>query len=108
MDAYIYNALEIDEIRLLELRYGDINTQLDANLHIYRLPDDEEPRSGHQVFLTRDSGFNVPNAPSYQALSYTWGVDAPTQPVLKYSRTETFPTSQSSQISTVPFGSFEN
>ncbi len=71
MDAYIYNALELDEIRLLELYNGGINTELDANLRSYRLPDDEEPGSGHQVFLTRDGGFNVPNAPRYQAWEKT-------------------------------------
>lgn len=90
MDAYIYNALELDEIRLLELYNGGINTELDANLRIYRLPDDEEPGSGHQVFLTRDGGFNVPNAPSYQALSYTWGEDAPTRQMLRILKDGSF------------------
>jgi len=83
MEPYVYNPLETDEIRLLEFRYDDRNAELEANLRTYRLPENEEPRSGHQVFLTRDSGFDVPNAPNYQALSYTWGLDTSTRLRLK-------------------------
>ena len=82
MRSYVYKSLEADEIRLLELHYGDSDAELTANLHVYRLPEVEEPRYGHEVFITRDDGFNVPNAPEYQALSYTWGTDAATQPLL--------------------------
>ncbi|TVY42247.1 Heterokaryon incompatibility protein 6,OR allele [Lachnellula subtilissima] len=83
MEPYVYKPLETDEIRLLEFRYGDHNAELEANLRTYRLPENEEPRFGHQVFLTRDGGFDVPNAPEYQALSYPWGLDTSTRFLLK-------------------------
>ncbi|KAH8647998.1 heterokaryon incompatibility protein-domain-containing protein [Tricladium varicosporioides] len=80
MSSYLYRSLEDDEIRLLELHSGNNEDPLEASLHVCRLPEDEEPRDSHQVLITRDGGFNVPNAPSYQALSYVWGAeDAPLQ-----------------------------
>jgi hypothetical protein len=83
MKLYQYKALEVDEIRLLELHAGDLGSELQASLHIFRLPEDEEPKHGHEVLLTRENGFDVPNAPEYQALSYTWGEDSATQHLLK-------------------------
>lgn len=82
MRPYQYHPLEIDEIRLLELHAGDIGGELQASIHIFRLPEDEEPKQGHEVLLTRENGFDVPNAPEYQALSYTWGEEAEIQHLL--------------------------
>ncbi|KAH6664129.1 heterokaryon incompatibility protein-domain-containing protein [Halenospora varia] len=75
MTTYVYRALEDDEIRLLELHSGDDDGPLEATLHVCRLPEDEEPRDSHEVLITRDGGFDVPNAPDYQALSYVWGAE---------------------------------
>ncbi|OCL04902.1 HET-domain-containing protein, partial [Glonium stellatum] len=63
------------EIRLLELQAGDYDAELRGSLYTFRFPEDDEPRYGHEVLLTRDGGLNVPNAPKYEALSYTWGED---------------------------------
>src|SRR4051794_21321314 len=73
MLQYKYQPLEADEIRLLELHAGDFEADLEGSLHTFRLPEDDEQPSGHEVLLTRDNGFDVPNAPQYEALSYTWG-----------------------------------
>lgn len=73
MVPYTYHRLEADEIRLFELLSGDPDSVLQGSLHRFRLPEDAEPIQGHKVFLTREDGFDVPNAPEYEALSYTWG-----------------------------------
>ena len=74
MRVYQYQPLEPDEIRLLELQAGDVNTDLHGHIHRYRLPeDDSEPESNHEVLLTREGGVTVPNTPHYSALSYVWG-----------------------------------
>jgi len=75
MREYQYEPLEADEIRLLELQAGEADSDLHGNLHKFRLPEDDEPLASHEVVLTREGGVNVPNAPSYSALSYTWGPD---------------------------------
>ncbi|KAF7541033.1 hypothetical protein G7054_g954 [Neopestalotiopsis clavispora] len=73
MTPYIYQDLESDEIRLLELLPGVADSNVEGVLHRFRLPEDAEPNEGHQVLLTREDGFQVPNAPKFRALSYTWG-----------------------------------
>ena len=83
MRIYRYTPLEADEIRLLELQSGDDDAELQGSLHRYRLPEDVEPKSGTEVLLTREGGFNVPNAPNYEALSYTWGENARSRLFLK-------------------------
>lgn len=84
MPEYCYQSLEADEIRLLELYAGGFNTELEASLHSFRLPEDDEPGEGQgQVLLTRDDGSDVPNAPEFEALSYTWGSTSLSQHVLK-------------------------
>ena len=75
MREYVYEPLEADEIRLLELQAGAADSELHGDIHTFRLPEDEEPVSSHEILLTREGGFNIPNAPSYSALSYTWGPD---------------------------------
>jgi hypothetical protein len=70
---YVYTPLEADEIRLLEVHAGDDDSDLHGSLHTFRLPVDDEPANGYEVFLTRSTGFNIPNAPPYDALSYVWG-----------------------------------
>ena len=69
---YIYNPLEADEIRLLELQAGDEGSDLHGILHVFRLPVEDEPLDGYEVLLTRETGVDTPNAPSYDALSYCW------------------------------------
>ncbi|KAK6078641.1 hypothetical protein SCUP515_09691 [Seiridium cupressi] len=83
MAPYIYQQLEADEIRLLELYAGGQESDLQAALHRFRLPEDVEPNEGHQVLVTREDGFNVPNAPEFEALSYTWGQTSGTSHTLK-------------------------
>jgi Heterokaryon incompatibility protein (HET) len=90
MRPYQYRSLEADEIRLLKLQGGDIDAELEGNLLIYRLPEDEEPLHGHEVLLTRDGGIDVQKAPKYQALSYTWGEEARSRPLLKVLEEDTF------------------
>ena len=70
---YVYNSLEADEIRLLELQAGDGDSDLHGVLHVFRLPVEDEPLDGYEVLLTRDTGVDTPNAPPYDALSYCWG-----------------------------------
>jgi hypothetical protein len=83
MRRYEYNNLETDEIRLLELHAGDVDAELQGNLHIFRLPEFEESQYSTEIILTRDGGFTVHTAPRFQALSYTWGFDAGDRPPLK-------------------------
>jgi hypothetical protein len=73
MREYQYEALEADEIRLLELHAGDPDSDLSGSILKFRLPEDDEPVASHEVVLTREGGATIPNAPSYSALSYTWG-----------------------------------
>ncbi|KAK5118220.1 hypothetical protein LTR85_008200 [Meristemomyces frigidus] len=75
MREYLYEPLEADEIRLLELQAGAADSELHGDIHTFRLPEDEEPVNSHEILLTREGGVNVPNAPRYSALSYTWGKD---------------------------------
>ena len=72
MKAYRYTPLEHDEIRLLELAAGDSGEELHGKLDKFRLPEHDEPTAGHEILVTRE-GVDVPNAPAYEALSYTWG-----------------------------------
>nr|POE72138.1 heterokaryon incompatibility protein 6, or allele [Quercus suber] len=74
MTQYHYSPLAPDEIRLLELQAGSIEKELSAVIHIVRLPEDDEPSISHEVQVTREGGVEVPKAPLYSALSYTWGV----------------------------------
>lgn len=90
MRPYQYKSLEADEIRLLKLQGGDTDAEVEGSLRIYRLPEDEEPQYGHEVLLTRDGGFNVHKAPKYQALSYTWGEETRSQPLLNILEDGTF------------------
>ncbi|OCK82071.1 HET-domain-containing protein [Lepidopterella palustris CBS 459.81] len=76
MRHYQYKPLEADEIRLLELQSGDFDAELKGSLLIFKLPEDDEPRCGHEILLMRDGGPDTPNAPNYDALSYTWGESA--------------------------------
>lgn len=73
MREYQYEALEADEIRLLELHAGAQHAELHGVIHRFRLPEDDEPTTGHEVLLTRQDGLVSPKAPPYHALSYTWG-----------------------------------
>ena len=73
MKDYRYISLESDEIRLLELVADDNASELHGKLDKFRLPENDEPTSGQQVLVTR-GGVDIPNAPPYEALSYTWGV----------------------------------
>lgn len=70
---YEYKTLEADEIRLLELHPGDLEADLHGVLHQFRLPEDDEIVNTHEVFVTREGGHVSEKAPSYEALSYTWG-----------------------------------
>lgn len=70
---YAYTSLEGDEIRLLELHAGEEDADLQGNLYVFRLPVEDEPADELELFLTRATGVPVPNAPSYDALSYVWG-----------------------------------
>nr|POE72135.1 heterokaryon incompatibility protein 6, or allele [Quercus suber] len=74
MTQYQYSPLAPDEIRLLELQAGSAGKELNAVIHIVRLPEDDEPSISHEVQVTREGGVEVPKAPPYSALSYTWGV----------------------------------
>ncbi|KXL50896.1 hypothetical protein M433DRAFT_61022 [Acidomyces richmondensis BFW] len=76
MHDFQYEPLEADEIRLFELFAGDPNAQLSGRIHRFRLPEDDEPVTNHEVLLTREGGLHIPNAPRYSALSYTWGKDS--------------------------------
>ena len=78
MAEYHYEHLEGDEIRLLELFYGDAGSELHGRLEKYRIPESEEPATGRSVVLTRD-GVDVSNVPLYEALSYVWGHDLETK-----------------------------
>ena len=73
MREYKYAPLEGDDIRLLELQAGKGDADLHGKIHRFRLPEEDEPSLSHEVTLTREGGVNVPNAPRYSALSYTWG-----------------------------------
>ncbi|EMC91886.1 hypothetical protein BAUCODRAFT_39031 [Baudoinia panamericana UAMH 10762] len=76
MKPYQYEALEADEIRLLQLQAGGAETELHGTLHTYRLSDnDDDADVGSELFVSREGGVTVPNAPPYRALSYTWGSD---------------------------------
>jgi hypothetical protein len=90
MRPYKYKALEANEIRLLKLHGGSLDDEVEGSLHRYRLPEDEEPEYGHEVVLTRDGGVNILKAPEYQALSYTWGEETKSRPVLKILEDDTF------------------
>jgi hypothetical protein len=83
MRLYQYKPLEPDEIRLLELHGGSGDTELKGKIHSFRLPEDEELLENQELLLTRDGGVTVPNAPKFQALSYTWGAKSKDQPLLK-------------------------
>lgn len=72
MATYSYHPLEGDEIRLLELFYDKHGSDLHGQLDKFRLPEVEEPAESHEVLFTRE-GVIIPNAPPYEALSYTWG-----------------------------------
>ena len=86
MREYVYEPLEADEIRLLELQAGASDSDLVGNLHKFRLPEDDEPLGSHEIVLTREGGVDVPNAPSYSALSYTWGNDLSLDRTIKVSQ----------------------
>ena len=78
MKEYRYESLESDEVRLLELFFGDPGSELHGRLERFRLPENEEPGSGQRVVVTRD-GVDIPTVPTYEALSYVWGHDMKTQ-----------------------------
>ncbi len=82
MRVYQYKTLEPDEIRLLELFGGTSDAELKGSIHSFRLPEDEELFERQEFLLTRDGGITVPNAPEFQALSYTWGAKSKDQPSL--------------------------
>lgn len=79
MRVYQYKTLEPDEIRLLELCGGTNDVELKGIIHSFRLPEDEELFERQEFLLTRDGGITVPNAPEFQALSYTWGAKSKDQ-----------------------------
>ncbi|KAK3710207.1 hypothetical protein LTR37_010428 [Vermiconidia calcicola] len=72
MEEYCYFPLASDEIRLLELLPSDPESELHGKLEKFRLQESEEITPEHEVLITRE-GVDVPNAPPYEALSYTWG-----------------------------------
>lgn len=73
MKEYLYEALDEDEIRLLELQHGDEDAELHGSLHRFRLPIEEELPDEADIVLSQEIHASVPNAPPYNALSYVWG-----------------------------------
>lgn len=73
MPHYRYQPLAPDEVRLLEIQSGASDADLNGTIHVFRLPEDDEPGTSHEIRVTRESGLHVAKAPHYTALSYTWG-----------------------------------
>lgn len=75
---YGYKALDKDEIRILNLKLGEPNDELEGNLHVRQLRNDErngkEPDHTPGVFIFGPEE-EAPKAEEYEALSYSWGME---------------------------------
>ena len=106
MATYTYGKLEQDEIRLLELKWGEEGSILVANLLVRRLLDEEDEElrvdgspgipfrvtdtSVEQSFVPMSNPFPTKLAESYEAVSYCWG-GGPTTPIMIIEHTTQHP-----------------